>query len=238
MPKRKSELMSHYKSKRFRPNKGRVEKIARPNQFINQLGGWTSNPGNKRARDVLRPVTTTRMVNVVSPQSSRGQITFGMASIPQSIKDVYQRVRIKKATIFCVFQPISTGNSNQIPAVIQVSISKLNQIDPDLDPRNVPGAQVKMFYMNFPSNTQLSNPSGGNDGISDAMRCSRMYPPINIDTNATVGGAPETNKYLSTNSAGVWTLFGYDFSGVPGGNHAVNMVYYLTLELLCNTMKA
>jgi len=230
MPKRKQRVSEYYRAKRSRTS--RVEKIARSNQFINQLGGWTSNPGNRRSKDVIRPVTTTRLIASVTPQSSRGTLSFNMSTIPQSIRDVYQRIRLKKVTIFCVLTPVfsSGGTTN---SVVQMSICKATQIDPDIDPRNVPGAQVKMFYMNFVG-TDLPD----NQGISDVIRCSRMYPPIEVDTSGTVGGAPQTKEtYLSTaNPSGMWTCFAYDFSGIPA-NKGLTLTYYFTAELLCNTMK-
>jgi len=235
MPKRKSDLMSHYRSKRFKPSKGRVEKIARPNQFINQLGGWSSNPGNRRTRDVLRPITTTRFTTVITNQSSRGTVSFNMSTIPDSIRDVYQRVRIKKVTLFAVLDPRAPSGENGTRGSLQVSFAKATQIDPDIDPRNVPGAQVKLLLNTYTDSVQL----GDVDGISNVIRISRMYPPIEVDTSGTVGGAPMTKEnYLSTaNPSGMWTCFCYDFAGLTG-QQQIEMTHYFTVELLCNTMKA
>jgi len=225
MPKRKSELTSYYRSKRFKPSRGRVEKIARPNQFINQLGGWSSNP-SRRSKDVIRPFTTTRFVMTLTPQSTRGTLSLNMSTVPQAIRNVYQRVRVKKISVFTVLQATTDFSP---PATLQWSVAKLTQIDPDVDPRNVPGAQVKLLKIS----------RAGNDGTADVIRCSRMYPPINLDTTGTVGGAPSTeDNYLSTaNPSGSWTCFCYDMAGL-GGTASVQLVYYFSVELLCNTMKA
>jgi len=236
MPKRKQKVSEYYRSKRHRS--GRVERIARPNQFINQLGGWTSNPANKRTKDVLRPVTTTRFLINVTAQNSRGSIGFAMTSIPQSIRNVYQRIRIKKITIFAAFRGNTTSTSTNDSGVLQASLSKVTQIDPDLDPRNVPGAQIKLIDVVYA--TTVNNTLQGSVGVADVLRCSRMYPPINLDTAGTVGGAPTTkDNYLSTaNESGSWTCFMYDLAGIAGVANSVDMHYYFTVELLCNTMKA
>jgi len=221
MPKRKN-LHSYYRSKRRRMNPRR--KFNPRNQFVNQLGGWSSNPGNT-SRDIIRPFTSTRfMVNLTE---SRGSISVAMNSISQGIRNAFQRIRIKKVTVFIMLSdPAQSGPTTPI----QFSISKLTQNDPAVDPRTVPGAQVKLML--------VRSGSGTTDTYSDVIRCSRMYPPILLDTSSEVGALPTTkDNYLSTAAlSAAWPCFQYDISGMTG-SQTIRMDYYFTLELLCNTYK-
>jgi len=225
MPKRGgASLKSYYRAKRHYASKGKT-RIAQPNRFINQLGGWSTNKPN-RSTAVLRPVTTTKFQLQITQARTRGQLTFEISNIPQSIKDVYMRVRVKKITVFCLI-----GGNNENSAV-QFSICKSLQTDTNIDPRNVPGAQVKLMDLGGSGTT----PGGG---ISDVIRCSRMYPPIEVTVDSAVaGGAPLTKEnWLSTDAANTsWTCFNFDCAGV--GAATLTMDYYFTVELLCDGMKA
>jgi len=159
-----------------------------------------------------------------------------MASIPQAIRNTFQRIRLKKVTLFAMFVPVGRGGLPTPVAVTQVSLAKATQIDLDIDPRNVAGAQIKMFRFSF----STSGNGDGGEGVADVMRIARMYPPIEVDTVNTTGGAPSTgDNYLSTAADGAqWTCFTYDIAGLTEAAQNVDMTYYFQAELLCNTFKA
>jgi len=135
MPKR-----SYHKKRSFKKKR---RGIGRPKtQFINQLGGWSSYPG-RRSRPVLRQFTThitQAMLSIgAGDTSAKGVLTVDLSAVPQAIKNVYQRIRIKKVEGFFKLST-PTGNLD----TLQLAVCRALADNASLDPINVPGADIKM----------------------------------------------------------------------------------------------
>jgi len=229
MPKRPGGRLSHhFRAKRSRG--GSRRKFAPKNQFASQLGGWSSYPV-RRSKPTLRTISTrpASSTGVLQGSDVKGQIQISMgASIPQNIRDVFQRIKIKKIEVFCIPAHSSTVASYSV----QLSICRSLQDDDSINPLTVPGATVKFV--------QGGNSSTANiDGVSDYTRAARFYPPITFD-----GAEAITTKetYLDTSNAdGSWKCFNWQMANInPAGGERppTTLRFYSTITLLCDGQKA
>jgi len=227
MPKRRGGFAGP-RSKRFKKG-GR--KFAPKNQFINQLGGWGQRAVT-RQRDVLREFNTpVKTFTAGGGTATRDDLVMLMSDVPGGIRDVYQRIKLKKVTVYINVRGSAGDNSID---TIQFSICRSNQDDGAINPLNVPGAQVKMM------DVQGTQVSGNVSNISDVIRCARFYPTVRVSVDGGNAGAgrAEISAYLDTaKPTGIWNCFQWNISGLESGNTVV-CSYYLHCVLLCNTMKA
>jgi len=228
MPKRRGNW-SPRAAKRFKSSGRR--KFAPKNQFINQLGGWSSR-AVVRSRDVLREFNTgVKTFTAGAGTSTRDDLVMLMSDIPGGIRDVYQRIKLKKVTVFINVRGSATDNSID---TIQFSICRSNQDDGIINPLNVPGSQVKLM------DVQGTQVAGNVSNISDIIRCARYYPTLRVSVDGGNAGAgrAEISAYADTNKpTTIWNCFQWNISGLEGGNTVV-CSYYIHAVLLCNTMKA
>jgi len=226
MPKRKGNW-SHAGGKRRRFGR----KFAPKNQFINQLGGWSSR-AVVRSRDVLREFNTpVKTFSAGAGLATRDDLVMLMSDIPGGIRDVYQRIKVKKVTVFINVRGSQGDNSID---TIQFSICRSNQDDGAINPLNVPGSQVKLM------DVQGTQVAGNVSNISDIIRCARYYPTLRVSVDGGNAGAgrAEISAYADTNKpTTIWNCFNWNISGLESGNTVV-CSYYLHCVLLCNTMKA
>jgi len=216
MPKRKSAFKSSHHSKKRRT------RLAPKNQFVSQLGGWSSYT-TRKSRATIRTFSTrpATSVGVLQGADTKGQILISMgASVPQNIRDVFQRIKIKKIEVFANIA-LSAGDGKSY----QFSMCRALQDDDSINPLNVPGAQVKLIK------------DGDADGSADYMRAARFYPPITFD-----GAEAVTTKesYLDTSNAdGQWKCFNWQLATVNSTARPPTTInFYATITLLCDGQKA
>jgi len=216
MPKRRGNFGG------FRSKRSKYTKRAPKTRFVNQLGGWSSYPV-RRSRPVLRYFSTaftTVQINQVTGQGRTfGLFNLNMSDVPQAIRNVYQRLKVKKIEIFCT-----------TPTGRQIAICRIFQQDGSINPLNVPGAQIKMV---------AASTSTQENDLAEVIRAARFNPPINVEVNPGMasGSAPISKEnWLNTDSpTGYWQAFGvatYPLE-IP-----INISYYYTVTLLCDGMKA
>jgi len=227
MPKRgRSTLHSHFRAKRSRGRTGR--KLVPKNAFASQLGGWSSYP-HRRSKPTLRTFSTRiqTVTGVLSGTDVKGQLFISMgASIPQNIRDVFQRIRIKKIEAFFEMPDLPSGSN---PLTVQVAVCRALQDDDSINPLTVPGAQIK-FHRATTSSV------GDNDGSADYLRAARFYPPILLANDEV----PVTkDNWGDTSNDGVqWKCFNWQINQASGSRIPTGMQYYATITLLCDGQKA
>lgn len=230
MPKRsRSSRFSGPLAKRTKYGMGNPRRLAPRNQFINQLGGWATNSRTSQKTFHLQVNTTTQ--NIAGTISSGTSTTFGALIItgahidfPDSI-GAFQRLRVKKATIFV---QISPGTNTTAVGTYQLCVGKDKRGNVD-DPRNVAGAQSKLVT--------LSTTAAQGDTQIDVMRCSVMYPSILylVDTTAANALSVAQPGWVRTNQIGSiqWQAFNYSLNtGIrPAADSTFDVNYYFNLEL-------
>jgi len=225
MPKRRGNW-SHGGGKRFKRSRTGFKS---KNQFINQLGGW-SQRSTRRSRPVLREFNTRISTYPVGGGiGTRDELIMRMSSVPQAIRNAYQRIKIKKVEAF--FTVRGTAADNNLDT-IQFSVCKSNTDKTTINPLNVPGAQIKMM------DVQGTGVQGSHSNISDCMRIARFYPTVRtvLDGENSGTGRGSNAIYVDTNQGtSIWNLFTWDIQGLET---TVNVSWYLHVTILCDGQKS
>jgi len=148
------------------------------------------------------------------------------ASIPQNIRDVFQRVRIKKIEAFISIPDYAGSGSDT--RLIQIAVCRSLQDDATINPLNVPGAQIKLHK------STSADAGGDPDGTADYLRVARFYPPVLVDNNEVP--LTKENWGDTSNASAQWKCFNWQLTGSVTGITSVN--YYATITLLCDGLKA
>ena len=224
MPKR---ARSSY-STGFRAKRARIGKITRRparNTFVNQLGGWTQNK-YKNFKPIERVVTLDIASANIDAGNPTRQLQIRMDALPESIRDSYQRIKIKKVETILFPRVLAPTNNG----LFQFSACAVRQNTPAVNPLHVPGAQIKVFR--FQTTTGTSDV----DGVVDIMRLASFYPPSTV---ALVGaGAGSESLYLDTSVAeGYWTICSISYKGILAEGRP-DLQLYFVVTLLCDGFKA
>lgn len=217
MPRRRTAKARTYRRRR--------RGLPAPKNFINTLGGWGTNRAVKHydERTFVTPLYTGPITEGVTNTILR----IFLSDIPVDLRNVYQRLRIKKVEVFTSWRLSGDENNN---AIIQAAIAPAKNNASSQVARSIPGAQVKIMsvHTNNPSQQQYDL------GVSDILRCARFYPPVdNIDN----GDYPNTRQnWIGTNASptDAWTCF---FASFQGTNQAMTLEYYFRLTLLMDGQK-
>jgi len=201
-----------------------AKRLAPKNQFVNQLGGWSNYP-IRRSRPVLRYFTTNpTTVPLSAAVNANGQLTIQQNDVPSNILKTYQRIKIKKITVFLAYTYQSLGDGMPLQFAVARALGDTTSVNA----QNIPGAQIKMIT---PSTS-----------TSDILRAARFYPVNRIELGvagqAATGDAYEP-KWVSTHGNSgttMWNAFVFNINGQI--QNESSYTYYYTVELLCDGQKS
>lgn len=216
-------------------------RIAKQNQFSNQLGGWSYNKRGNIPRTTIVEINTRQRTVNVSMNGTNGstavtiEADHDLDQLRQNAQ-AWQKMRIKKAVAYFMPFDASAGGDSQ-GTILQLSACKLLTDVPNTnsDAYSATGGQTKIFRI-APSDPRTT----GIDHAGDPMRIGMFYPALQFDT--TADGAAAVNSYepgwiqtKDMNNANlVWNAFFVScdiHSALSGANPQVSMQVYFHLTL-------
>jgi len=165
--------------------KGRRTRLSPRNQFINQLGGWSSNKrratGAKEFEFTTLPKTA--QVNVNNSQmtgTTELRLTpFQDFDDPNAVFRSFQKWKVKKVEVYANIDGVTNSNAPTFERVL-FGLSKWrdNATPPSI--LHVDGAQAKIIHVPISATIGQLNEL-------DIQRCACFYPPISIEGRNPTG---------------------------------------------------